>query len=57
MNGWTAAKHKVSGLSRREFFSRFADGLHGSALAYLLGGDLFSGPTLASSLQGHGPMI
>jgi hypothetical protein len=47
--------HKVSGLSRREFFSRFADGLHGSALAYLLGGDLFSGnPTLASSLQGHG---
>ena len=46
----------VSGFSRREFFSRFADGLHGSALAWLLGGDLFSSnPSLASTAEGHGP--
>jgi Protein of unknown function (DUF1501) len=47
---------KVPGSSRREFFSRIADGLHGSALAYLLGSDLFSGnSTLAASVQEHGP--
>ena len=28
--------------SRRDFFSRFSDGLHGAALASLLGADLFS---------------
>jgi hypothetical protein len=43
---------KNSDFSRREFFSRFGDGLHGSALAWLLGGDLFSpNPSLASSLE------
>jgi len=45
-----------SGFTRREFFSRLGDGLHGSALAWLLGGDLFSGnPALASSVEGQGP--
>src|SRR5262245_16914661 len=45
-----------AGFSRREFFSRFADGLHGSALAWLLGRDLFSSnPTLAAANEGHGP--
>jgi len=49
-------KYKASGLSRREFFTRFADGLHGSALAYLLGSDLFSdNRTLAASVQGYEP--
>ena len=37
-------------LSRRDFFSRLGDGLHGAALAYLLGGDLFSAnPALAAT--------
>ena len=37
-------------VSRRTFFSRVSDGLHGAALAYLLGGDLFSAnPALAAS--------
>jgi hypothetical protein len=37
-------------LSRRDFFSRFSDGLHGAALAWLLGSDLFSvNPLLAST--------
>ena len=31
-----------SALSRRDLFSRVGDGLYGAALAYLLGGDLFS---------------
>ena len=36
-----------SALSRRDFFSRMSDGLHGTALAYLLGEDLFaSNPAL-----------
>ena len=36
--------------TRRDFFSRFSDGLHGAALAWLLGGDLFSSnPALANS--------
>ena len=40
-----------SALSRRDFFSRLSDGLHGTALAYLLGEDLFAvNPTL---LAGH----
>ena len=39
-----------SGLSRRDFFSRVSDGVYGSALAYLLGGDLFSAnPALAAT--------
>lgn len=34
--------------TRRDFFSRMSDGLHGAALAWLLGGDLFtSNPALA----------
>ena len=37
-------------VSRRTFFSRVSDGLHGAALAYLLGGDLFSSnPALAAT--------
>jgi len=44
---------KRPGVSRREFFTRFADGLHGSALAWLLGSDLFStNPSLALELEG-----
>ena len=39
-----------SSVPRRTFFSRVGDGLHGAALAYLLGGDLFSSnPALAAS--------
>ena len=39
-----------SALSRRDFFSRVGDGLHGAALAYLLGGDPFSAnPALAAT--------
>ena len=35
--------------SRREFFTRISDGLHGAGLAYLLGADLFAAnPALAS---------
>src|SRR4030095_8733339 len=48
----TGRNPKLPGLSRREFFSRFADGLHGSALAWLLGSDLFSAnPSLAFGLE------
>ena len=37
-------------LSRRDFFSRMTDGVYGSALAYLLGRDLFSAnPALAAT--------
>jgi hypothetical protein len=32
-----------TGLTRRGFFSRFGDGVHGAALASLLGRDLFIG--------------
>jgi len=43
---------KLPGFSRREFFSRLGDGLHGSALAWLLGSDLFlPNPSLAASLE------
>ncbi|MDA1316180.1 MAG: DUF1501 domain-containing protein [Acidobacteria bacterium] len=38
--------------TRRDFFSRLGDGLHGAALASLLGADLFrSNPAAAASLQ------
>ena len=40
---------RLSTLSRRDFFSGFGGGLHGAALAWLLGTDLFSpNPSLAS---------
>ncbi len=40
---------KPTAVSRRDFFSRISDGLHGAGLAYLLGGDLFSpNPALAA---------
>src|SRR5882672_1882360 len=56
MEGRTIENPRASAFSRREFFSRFADGLHGSALAWLIGSDLFSGnPALASSIEGHAP--
>ncbi|MEQ8789133.1 MAG: DUF1501 domain-containing protein [Pirellulaceae bacterium] len=35
----------TNSLSRREFFNRMSDGLHGAALAYLLSGDLFGKTT------------
>jgi hypothetical protein len=38
--------------TRRDFFSRVADGLHGAALAYLLGADLFTAnPALAATAE------
>src|SRR6266851_59621 len=40
------------GFRRRDFFASFADGLHGTALAWLLGLDLFSG-TPASAAGGE----
>src|SRR5207344_1353512 len=44
-------------LSRRDFFSRFGDGLHGAALAWLLGSDLFSvNPLLASTPEEGRPV-
>jgi hypothetical protein len=44
-------------LSRRDFFSRFGDGLHGAALAWLLGSDLFSvHPLLASTPEEGRPV-
>jgi hypothetical protein len=39
-------------VSRRDFFSTVVDGIYGAALAYLLGGDLFSvNPALAAHLE------
>ena len=35
--------------TRRGFFSRTADGIHGAALAYLLGRDLYGGSTLSAA--------
>jgi hypothetical protein len=43
-----ALSREQTPVTRRGFFHRAADGLHGAALAYLLGQDLFG----ASSLQG-----
>src|SRR5438045_2691486 len=37
--------------TRRNFFSRFADGLHGAALAGLLGTDLYAGETAAHTFD------
>lgn len=40
--------------SRRDFFSRLGDGLHGAALASLLGADLFrSNPAMAAAAHGR----
>ena len=40
--------------TRRDFFSRISDGLHGAALASLLGSDLFtSNPALGASQEQH----
>ncbi len=45
-----ANRTKPSLPSRRQFFSRMSDGLHGAALAYLFAGDLFSvSPLLAAA--------
>ena len=45
-----------SGLNRREFFSRLGDGLHGAALATLLGTDLFPpNPAWAASGEAQAP--
>jgi hypothetical protein len=41
-------QHSTTPLSRRGFFSRMSDGIHGAALAYLLSGDLFGRTALAS---------
>ena len=38
-----------SGASRREFFSSIVDGIHGMALAYVLGGELFASRTAAAA--------
>ncbi len=45
-------ERKRRALSRRDFFSRISDGLHGAGLAYLLGSDLFSAnPALAAHAE------
>ncbi len=47
----------TSNITRRNFFNRAADGLHGAALAYLLSQDVFSGTALgaeSSEAQAHG---
>ena len=47
-----AAFGGCSGVSRRDFFSTMVDGIYGTALAYLLGSDLFpSNPVLAANLE------
>ncbi len=44
--------YKAPHFSRRDFFCRVGDGLHGAALAWLLGRDLFSSsPLLASTSE------
>ena len=45
------AQRRKSNPTRRDFFSRVSDGLHGAALASLLGRDLFS-PGLADAATG-----
>ena len=43
-------ERKGSAVSRRDFFSRISDGLHGAGLAYVLSTDLFSpNPVLAAT--------
>ena len=42
-----------SKLSRRDFFSRMGNGVHGAALASLLAGDLLS----AANVEGQGPRV
>src|SRR5215475_1004928 len=44
-------------LSRRDFFSRFGDGLHGAALAWLLGSDLFSSKTFLAFSSEEGRAV
>jgi Protein of unknown function (DUF1501) len=45
-------------LTRRGFFDRAADGLHGAALAYLLGHDLFGATTVqAAEHESSGPSV
>lgn len=43
----------MPGLSRRGFFSRFSDGVHGAALASLLSCDLFSAPLNAEAPRAY----
>src|SRR6266581_5453086 len=48
---------RLSTLSRRDFFSGFSYGLHGAALAWLLGTDLFSAnPSLAPGQEEGRPV-
>src|SRR5262245_18046086 len=48
---------RLSGLSRRNFFSTVVDGVYGAALAHLLGTDLFSANRLLGAsleeTEGH----
>ena len=43
--------------TRRDFFSRFANGIHGAALASLLGGDLLAGEPPAFDLKPKPPQF
>jgi uncharacterized protein DUF1501 len=46
------SKESPATLSRRDFFSRFGDGVHGAALAWLFGSELFSArPSMAFGLE------
>ena len=46
-----------SGITRRRFFERFSDGIHGTALAMLLSHDLYGGlgPLMASESESELP--
>src|SRR2546425_6186214 len=48
---------RFSTLSRRDFFSGFGDGLHGAALAWLLGTDLFSPNPSPASIPEEGRAV
>ncbi len=41
-------------ITRRNFFNRVSDGVHGAALAYLLSNDLFGAKTLSAAESDHG---
>ena len=43
-----------SRMTRRDFFARYCDGVHGAALAWLMSRDLFADSSLSgSSVEGH----
>jgi hypothetical protein len=49
---WGRRSATSGAVSRRDFFSSVVDGLHGAALVYLLGGDLFSPARARAAVEG-----